>query len=221
MIDDLLSIIAPHRCCGCDIIGTILCDNCNYDIISELKTICVVCGRPTSHNYLCTDCKVPYNRAWLVGERSGVLQRLIGLYKFERVKSAYRPLGDLLIGVLPDLPANTIIVPLPTVPSHIRERGYDHMYLIAKHVARAKKLRFRPVLARKTSTKQRQATAKQRIIQAKQAFVVDRKIEKNAPYLLIDDIITTGASIKFAAKALKDAGVKDVWVAVIARQQLK
>ena len=84
MINNMLSFIAPHHCCGCDKIGTLLCANCKYNIISESKMVCIVCHRPTGSNWLCNTCNAPYERAWVVGERSGTLQRLVGLYKFER-----------------------------------------------------------------------------------------------------------------------------------------
>lgn len=164
---------------------------------------------------------MPYERAWCVGERSGTLQRLIGLYKFERAKSGYESLGDLVLETLPDLPTNTIIVPIPTVPSHIRERGYDHMLLIAKYIAKVKGLKYQQPLGRKTLTKQRQANAKQRTTQAKNAFEIIGKINPEIPYLLIDDVMTTGATIKYAAKTLKAAGAKHIWVVIIARQILK
>jgi ComF family protein len=145
---------------------------------------------------------------------------LVGLYKFERARSAYKLLGDLLLETLPELPPDTIIVPIPTTPGRIRERGYDHMLLIARYVAKARGLNCQQLVCRKTNTKQRQATARQRATQAKRAFVVRDGVNKNTPYLLIDDVVTTGATIKYASQALRDAGAKHVWVAVIARQTL-
>lgn len=221
MVDDLLSIVAPHHCCSCDKVGTVLCDNCKYNIICEQKPICLVCGRPTKQSWFCNECVTTYERAWAVGERSGVLQRLIGNYKFERVKAAYIPLAELLLSALPDLPLETIIVPIPTVPSHVRERGYDHMLLIARHLAKIKHLSYKRLLERATNTKQRQANVKLRQSQAKKAFSVDGLIDPEVPYLIIDDVVTTGATIKYAAKALKKAGAKHIWVAVIARQPKK
>ena len=182
--------------------------------------VCIVCHLPTGNTWICKTCRMPYERVWVVGERGGVLQRLIGLYKFERAKSAYKSLGDLLLETLPELPANTVIVPVPTTPSRIRERGYDHMLLIAKYVAKARNLKCEQLVYRKTNTKQRQSTAKQRSVQAKQAFAVRGSIDEFKTYLLIDDVVTTGSTIKYAAKALRDAGAKHVWVAVIARQTL-
>ena len=220
MIEKLLSYIAPHHCCSCDKIGCIICDSCKYNIVSDTKNICISCGHLAGINGVCGACKTPYERAWLVGDRSGVLQRLIGLYKFERVKAAYRPLGDLLADALPDLPKDVVVVPMPTVSSHIRQRGYDHTLLIAKRVAFLKGLKCQQLLARKTNTKQRQASATQRLRQAKNAFALNGTVAAGTTYLLIDDVVTTGASIKYAAKALMDAGADHVWVAIIAKQLL-
>ncbi|MFZ2125106.1 MAG: hypothetical protein WA087_03970 [Candidatus Saccharimonadales bacterium] len=170
---------------------------------------------------LCLSCRAPYERAWVVGERSGVLQRLIGLYKFERARAGFVPLGDLLDCALPDFPAEVVVVPIPTVVSHIRERGYDHMLLIAKRFAKKRNLKIERLLYRKTDTKQRQASFGMRNLQAKAAFGVRGVLSPDKVYLIMDDVVTTGATIKYAAKALMGAGAKHVWVAAIARQTLE
>src|SRR5438445_12581192 len=84
MIDDILSIVAPLLCYGCGIEGTLLCDNCKYNISTEKFIQCIACGGASLAG-VCRQCRVPYSRGWCVGERSGVLQRLIGNYKFQNV----------------------------------------------------------------------------------------------------------------------------------------
>jgi predicted amidophosphoribosyltransferase len=76
------------------------------------------------------------------------------------------------------------------------------------------------VIQRATSTKQRQASKAQRIAQAKVAFKIAGTVNPDIPYLLIDDVMTTGATIQSAAQLLKDSGARDIWVAIIARQPL-
>ncbi|MDB5183852.1 MAG: putative Phosphoribosyltransferase [Candidatus Saccharibacteria bacterium] len=221
MIDNLLAIIAPHYCSGCDLRGSLLCDNCKYDIISEPYQACIQCQRlvaPTQG--ICKDCKVPYSQAWCVADRRDQLQRLIGNYKFTNARAAYRPLAQLLDARIPDLPANTIIVPIPTVSSHIRQRGYDHMLLIARHLGRLRKMPVSTALTRNTTTKQRDASRSQRISQAKAAFSCNTALDSQATYLLIDDVVTTGATMKYATQTLLDAGAGTVWVATISRQPL-
>ena len=220
MIDSLLSKVAPHLCCGCGKIGTILCDNCKYDINNDVFAQCLACRGPADETGVCYHCMMPYERAWCVGERSGVLQRLVGDFKFQNMYAAYAPLAQLLDERMSELPLDTIIVPVPTVGAHIRERGYDHTYLIAKWIARRRRLTMQPVLMRLTNTKQRDAGRQERIEQAKVAFGVKGAINKDAHYLVIDDVVTTGATVQYAAETLRQAGAEHVWVAAIARQTL-
>lgn len=143
----MLSFLAPHLCCGCGEIDRNLCDSCRYDIISEPYGVCIDCGRPEPRG-ICPDHGTSFDRAWIVGERKDVLQRLIGLFKFKNVKTAAGALADLLDARLPTLPSRTVLVPIPTAPSHIRERGYDHLELIARHLSARRNIIIRHVLRR-------------------------------------------------------------------------
>lgn len=197
------------------------CDNCKYDIVSEPYEACVNCQKalaPTQGS--CANCKVPYMRAWCVADRRDHLQQLIDSYKFTNARAAYKPLTALLHDRLPDLPEDTIIIPVPTVNSHIRQRGYDHMLLIARRLAKLRGLRVSTVLGRATSTKQRDASRLTRINQAKAAFSCTEVLSADSTYLLVDDVVTTGATMRYAAQTLLDAGAGTVWIATISRQPL-
>jgi len=220
MIDTLLSQVAPHLCCGCGKIGSLLCDNCKYDINNDLFTQCLSCRGAADETGVCHHCNLPYERAWCVGERSGVLQRLVGDFKFQNMYTAHIPLAQLLDERMSELPPNTIIVPVPTVASHIRERGYDHTLLIAKHIAKRRGLKVQTLLVRATNTKQREASRKDRLTQAKAAFAFKGSVDESTCYLVVDDVVTTGATMYYAAEALRAAGAKHVWAAAIARQTL-
>lgn len=219
MLETLLSLIAPHPCCSCGEIGTILCDYCKYDIVNESYSGCLTCGQQAMRDGVCTVCAVPYSKAWCVGERTGTLQRLVGVYKFQSVRDAHKVIGELLLECVPELPPETVVVPVPTVGSHVRERGFDHAYLIARYVARKRGLRLDTSLQRRSTSKQRDATKQQRLRQAQAAFKVKKSLP-SVPHLLIDDVVTTGATIQFASKALLDAGAASVWVAAVSRQPL-
>ena len=220
MIDTALALLAPHYCSGCGKIGTVLCDNCKYDIVTEQITICIVCKKPAGIRGICAICHPSYDQAWTLGKREDTLEAVINLYKFERVKAAYRPLADMLNSALPVLPLETRILAIPTVPSHIRERGYDHSLLLARQFARLRGLALSKALRRASSTTQRGASMITRKQQAAQAFTVSGNLDRDIPYLLIDDIVTTGATLEYAARALKAAGATKVWVATIAYQTL-
>jgi len=169
---------------------------------------------------ICTKCNVSYTRAWCVADRRDGLERLINRFKFENAKAAHQSLATLLHERLPELPANTVVVPIPTVSAHIRQRGYDHMLLVARHLAQLRQLPCISVLERATSTRQRDTSRSVREAQAKVAFRCRVSLDPDAIYLLVDDVMTTGATMKYAAKTLRDAGADTVWAATVSRQPL-
>jgi len=221
MLDRLIENLAPHYCYGCGQVGTSLCDNCKYDITNEAFAGCLACGNMATRSGICDQCRVPYEKAWCVGERAEALERLIDAYKFEYVQAAHQTLAEMLLDTLDELPPETVIVPVSTIAKHIRQRGYDHTLLIARHVARKRNLTIHQSLKRSHTTVQRGASRTKRISQAKKAFWVEPvTVDPDRPYLLIDDVVTTGATLHYGALALQEAGVRRVWVAAIARQPL-
>lgn len=219
MLEKALDLVAPHYCCSCGEIGSILCESCKYDITSERFNGCLLCGESTLMGNCCS-CSPDIARTWCGGERLGGLEALINSYKFEYAVAAATPLSDIVLAALPDLPEDTVVVPIPTVRAHIRQRGYDHTLLIARQVATKRGLRCESVLARVGSSVQRGADRKTRIRQAKTAFEVHKTVQNATPYLLIDDVVTTGSTLRYAARALKDAGADTVWAVAVARQPL-
>jgi len=215
----LLDMVAPHLCSRCGQIGTPFCGNCKYDITHEVIPCCVLCKKNAT-NGICPDHKAPFAQAWSVGERSGGLQRLIGNFKFQNLKSAGKELASLLDMILPTLPPTTVLISIPTTPAHIRERGYDHALLITQELGIIRKIPVRSVLKRGNHLTQHHGDRKTRLRQAKTAFYVEGVLDSTLTYLLIDDVVTTGATITRAAQLLKDAGATTVLVAVTSYQPL-
>ena len=136
MLDSLISLLAPHLCFSCGAIGANLCDYCKYDIENEYFDGCILCGKLANKNGICATCHPPYSKAWCVGERSGVLGKLIDSYKFQRNYAAHKDLAGLVSDCIGVLPTNAVIVPIPTISSHRRQRGYDHTLFLAKALSR-------------------------------------------------------------------------------------
>jgi len=112
-----------------------------------------------------------------------------------------------------------IITIIPTAPAHSRERGFDHMALIAHELAKRRRLRFRPLMRRTGGGTQHFKSKKERLVAAENAFelVSDDLPEK---VLLLDDILTTGATFRAGLNILHGAGVSSLYGAIIARQPL-
>lgn len=155
----------------------------------------------------------------MFGSRSGAIEMLINQYKFDHRRGAVRELADLLSPVLPY--SRGSIVPVPTINRHIRERGFDHMALLAKVISRRNRLTYAPVLVRYGQTVQHGATKAERIKQSREAFKTRGDIDPDATYFVIDDITTTGSSLRAAARVLREAGATRIHVVALARQPLE
>jgi ComF family protein len=222
MIDQLLSIGAPHYCYGCGKIGAILCRSCINNIIEEPFVLCAACSNPAIRaTGLCGNCRPPYSRAWIGGAHVGALDAAIDGYKFGAARGAADTLAELLHQRLPRFTDNIVLVPLPTVARHVRERGFDHTKVLVHQLARRQKVPYNTSLLRRcTPAVQREANAEQRWRQAKEMFTVRGAPAPDAVYVLVDDVMTTGASLWHGARALRQAGAHEVWVATVARQVL-
>jgi len=219
IVERVLHIVAPHLCFGCGKVGVILCDNCKYDIIHEPFLGCILCGSPEKDG-ICQKHDSFIQRAFTISERNGPLEETINRLKFQRTKAAALPLAELLDEYLPYLPGGIILVPIPTVRSHIRQRGYDHVELLTRHLATLRDISMINLLRRVTTTTQHTVGRKEREIQSQDAFAINTNTNlEGMLVLLIDDIVTTGSTLQAAARALSGAGAT-VWVATLAYQPL-
>ncbi len=229
LIDWTLDWLAPHICKGCGVIGRSLCECCIFNILRVKYRKCVFCGATTSdkrlvqHGNICANCArtAPFIRAFVAGERRGVLQKLVDEFKFHSERGSAGVMACLLDGILPDsLPSDMVIVPLTTVSRNVRIRGFDHMKIVAQKLARMRGLIVAPHVILRTNnlTQHFMETVDARRRNAEKSFATNPRAKVPERILLIDDIITTGSSVKATAEALRQAGAKEVWLAVVARQ---
>lgn len=216
----LPNYVSPHYCCSCGDIGRSLCDRCRYDIVDDVPAQCIACLTPVGgYGDICSRCNVPYARGWFVAYHRTAIRALIGLCKFRSKRAVAYELAALLHEALPQLPPQTVVVPVPTVTQHVRRRGFNHTAIIARRFARLRSLRYKRLLLRNSTTTQRGASRAQRIKQAARAFTTKGAVAPDT-YLVVDDVCTTGATLYYAADTLKHAGAATVWVAAVSREPL-
>lgn len=219
---NLLDLLAPHSCRGCGRLGNVLCDCCKNNIVKNTKNYCPNCKKenPTGN---CKNCK-DLPPTFVVGIRDEIIGNLISDFKFHSVHALALPLAKILNEILPNLNEMVSIVPLPTINQHIRKRGLDHTLLIAKKLAklRGKNYRIEKVLIRNNNSVQVGSNAKIREEQAIKAYTIKpkTKINPDKTYLLLDDVWTTGASMKAALKKLREAGAKKIVIVLLAVNRL-
>ena len=180
----------------------------------------MACGVRAGTSGLCGRCRPGYSRAWAVGSYSSVLGELVRTMKFDGAREATRTIASLLDARLPALPTSVRLVPLPTIRPHIRERGFDHTLVMARQLGRLRGLPVDRSLVRRAQTVQRGKTLRERQRQATRAFGVAGPLDLEAIYLLLDDVVTTGSSMRAAARCLREAGASEVWAASLTREPL-
>jgi ComF family protein len=161
-----------------------------------------------------------FDAAYCFGSYEGTLRELIHLYKYGRVHTLSQPLSGMLAAALP---LDELFDAVTPVPLHWRRqwhRGFNQSELLARAIARRRGI---PVVAalRRAKATQTQAglsnTERRRNVAA--AFRCGRDARKimGRRVLLIDDVMTTGATAASCARALKQAGASKVVLLTVAR----
>jgi competence protein ComFC len=154
---------------------------------------------------------------YIAAEYADEAKAAIGAYKFDYKRSAAKDLAFFMNGVLPYLDEDTVITYVPATGAHIRERGFDNMRQLAKELSKLQHLPLLSALARTTHVTQKGADKKTRKKQLVGAFRVDSGKVLGKNILLVDDVVTTGATLEECTKLLYAAGAKRVTAVVIAR----
>jgi ComF family protein len=144
------------------------------------------------------------------------LDRWLPRLKFHQDLAAGRLLAQLLAEACTDAPRPQAVVPVPLHRARLRQRGYDQALELAKPLARALGLALHPRLLQRAraTTPQSELSAAARRRNLRDAFVVAADATLPAHVVLVDDVMTTGATLHAAARALRRAGVArvDAWV---------
>jgi competence protein ComFC len=217
MIDSLLGFIAPHYCISCAKLGTVLCDSCRYDIVPEQLLICPTCQRVLVGT-TCTFCPVTYSYFGAFFKREGVIKQLIDQYKFSGVRPLAKVAAELLDDSVPYFPGKVVYINIPTSRNHVRERGFDHMDAICRYFSQIRKADYLNLLERTSNVHQVGTRKSQRKSQVKNLYICRKQLDESITYVLIDDVVTTGATLQASSQALYDAGARKIAVITLAYQ---
>ena len=215
MIEQIISIIAPHQCLACHTEGRLICKNCVAQLpVPDQK--CYKCGNACTSKRTCQKCRSPLKVISAATKYEGTAKDLIYHLKFGRATAAANDVAQI-ISERVAFPADAIFVPVPTVPKRVRIRGYDQSVLIARNLAVLRGQAYIPLLARLGQQRQVGQSRQKREQQMRGAFrLVQHPVPPTTPIILVDDVLTTGASLKAAARQLRAAGFSRVSAVVFA-----
>jgi len=228
-IDTIISKIAPHDCLACGVERQLLCASC-VNKLDAVPECCYRCGLPSPGCLTCPDCRLTTDlyAVKAAAAYSGTAKDLIWKLKSGGAQAAASVMASRMVLQLerrnnplitsvfaatmrPGQGHKVLIVPVPTATSRVRARGYDQARLLARQLAHQTGLPYAGCLARLGQTHQVGAGRQQRLEQLGRSFYVKRHyLVKNAHIILVDDVITTGASLETAARVLKTAGAARV-----------
>jgi competence protein ComFC len=242
-----LDLLFPRRCaaCGDPIIepdGSQICPLCLRNLPRiDREEACERCGLPLGPYSLdhegrwCEGCRTlpfaGFRRACAVGTYEGSLRRAICRFKYSRRPHLARTLGKLIADLAreeyaaemedsEDNPGPEVVVSVPLHPARRKSRTFDQADLLAEAVAEALAIEYASgAMARlvDTPTLTRQSR-EQRAETVKGVFTVRKPLTvEGKRCLLVDDVMTTGATASECARVLKRAGAKDIAVCVLAR----
>ena len=216
--ESLLAIIAPHSCMKCNKQGELLCLECAGELPTKLAT-CYNCNRLSNGGKTCVACKRQTALAGVVVAHhyNEAVKALVLALKYEHKVAAAKIFAPKLTPLLSSTNFD-VVTAIPGAPSRYRHRGYHQAELIAKRVARELGLPYRPILGRLEVDSQVGSSRGQRFLRVKDSFWVRRSQAVDGQrVLIIDDVLTTGATLSEAARTIKTAGAKSVWGAVVAK----
>lgn len=211
-------MIAPHTCLGCGEEGAIMCEGCRLALIPNVPSRCYRCHKVTLQSQTCSNCRrFGLKHVWAATDYDNIAKDVVFKLKFGRASVASNVIAKSIHDYLPLLSEQTKVTYIPTAPSRVRVRGYDQAKLIARSFAQQRDLQIVSLLGRRSVSRQVGSTRKERFAQLENAFFAKNHDIKDAEILIIDDVLTTGATLESAAKILKQAGAKKVSAAVFAQ----
>ncbi len=222
-------LLLPPACPACAgplADGQIFCAHCLAAITPLPSGRCPVCALPypaTEDRHLCGDCtqrRPPFAVVHAAGLYQGLLRKLIHRLKYNGIPLLDRPLARLLAQELKrnGLHPPDLVLPVPLHYERLKRRTFNQAQLIARELARNLQSSFsdRLLFRHRPTPPQQNLPAEERRRNLRGAFGTGERLD-GLRILLVDDVMTTGATARACSEALRAAGAAGITIAVVAR----
>ncbi|MFH1678118.1 MAG: ComF family protein [Candidatus Omnitrophota bacterium] len=234
ILKSLLNVTFPSTCLACRTpldntsIDSLLCYNCWKAIKRNTPPLCAICGRKIRGAYqkVCPNCQrqnFSFDRAFSPCAYEGVIRELIHKFKYQNKDYLKLLLSRLLIEFIQQyrltLDFFDLVIPIPLHGVRLKEREFNQAEILARKIADNFSLPLSPSNLWRKHHRQAQIEldTNQRWKNIKGCFTLRDPAEvRGKKILLIDDVLTTGATCSEAASVLKTAGAINIWVLTLA-----
>ncbi len=222
-IDGLLYSLCSCKSCG-NIFSGVFCKNCLNHISLHEPPFCKMCGISITHNKnnMCKKCKkskmesdiIPFVHSMFSYE--GILKLILYNYKKSGIHILSYVLALFLVKYIKERVyeitkkeelQDMLLIPIPANPKHKSELGFDHMNKVCRSMCRVfPGFKMQCILKRRPSQMQKNLSIDRRKKNIKKSLFIPQniKVKRSSLYLLIDDVVTTGATVTYAYNLLKD-----------------
>lgn len=227
MLKGLLDFVFPPLCLGCGAFNehnVDVCEDCLNKIDTYSYPICLSCFEMIPDDKRCPICREDYVPLFAYGNYASPMQDVIIQFKFKGITSPARTFAALLYEQfhrrLHSLEA-AMLVPVPLYPSREKYRGYNQAALFAGRMAELLDLPVNEDILFRIKKRKPQANLelKKRARNVRGVFAVDQETERGEKVILVDDVVTSGATVAEARKELEKAGYRVSGVVAIAHSR--
>ncbi|HEY5625055.1 MAG TPA: ComF family protein [Dehalococcoidia bacterium] len=214
--------VFPPRCVSCRAFGSFVCDVCLARMARAQHPRCGVCWQPSADSR-CEHCRgdpPAFTAVRSVYAYGGPARDLVHALKYSGLSAVAPQMGEEMASLLLDWrPGITQIVPVPMAGSRERRRGYNQSMLLAREIGRLAGVPVagRALVRRGSQSQVEQPDEASRRANVKDAFAAGREVVADR-VLLIDDAMTTGATLDACALVLTSAGADQVYGLTFARE---
>lgn len=214
---NLLDLLFPKRCLGCQRFGSYFCAICLPKIEYLKEQICPICGKNSIDGTTHPRCQTIYSLdgMYAMAHFRGVIKDAIHLLKYRFVTSLVPDLADFLVNSWPkSMPEFDYLIPIPLHQKKLRERGFNQSTLLAHSLGKNLDIAvMEKIIVKRHATKsQAELDLKERIKNLQDVFAIASDIDLSGKKIaLIDDVSTTRTTFIECARVLKRKKAEIVW----------
>lgn len=219
-----LDLVFPPRCVGCHSFGSFLCSRCLATMLRAQPPRCPVCWMP-GDGHVCQRCRVQpfaFNAARCPFVYDGAAREAVHALKYRGVSAVAAVMAQAMAECLEEwAPSVAVLVPVPLTGARRRSRGYNQSEMLARELSRLSGLPLAAAVLtrpRGAPPQARAADEATRRANVADAFVVRQQDPIAGPLLLVDDVMTSGATLDACARVLRGGGHGAVYALTFARE---